>query len=403
MMLLAIAALACATWIYLAFGRGNFWRALQDDQAMHDALRKQSDACPDAPAKSSAVTTWPRVVAIIPARNEAELIATTVGSLLAQRYEGELSIVVVDDHSEDETASVATDAAKDAGLAQRLVVLASPPLPAEWTGKLWAIAQGVAYAECAAGTPEFLLFTDADIRYPPDAVAALVFSALEKGLVLSSLMVKLRCESLAERLSIPAFVFFFQMLYPFAWVNDKNRRTAAAAGGCMLVRREALREAGGIASIRGELIDDCALARRLKPHGPVSLLLSEHVRSLRAYSSLDDIRRMVARSAYAQLRFSRLRLAMVVLAMLVLFIAPVVLTVAGEGWTRALALAAWVSMALLFVPMQKRYRAPLWWTLALPAIAAAYLAFTIESAFQHMRGRGGMWKGRTQGSAANMR
>ncbi len=400
MIALTLAALACATWVYLAFGRGEFWRALQDDSAMHEALRELQR---DTLTRAGPATSWPRVVAIIPARNEAELIATTVESLLAQRYAGEFSIVVVDDHSEDETAAIATGSAKDAGLSKRLTVLASPPLPAGWTGKLWATAQGVAHAENLAEPPLFLLFTDADIRYEPDAVAALVFSAVEKELVLSSLMVKLRCESLAERMSIPAFVFFFQMLYPFAWVNQKNRRTAAAAGGCMLVRRESLREAGGIASIRNELIDDCALARRLKPHGPIHLVLGEHVQSLRAYPSLHDIRRMVARSAYAQLRFSPWRLAMVVLAMLVIFIAPVALAVAGEGWARALALTAWGSMALLFVPMLQRCRASSWWALALPAIAAAYLAFTIESAFQHFRGRGGVWKGRVHGSVADTR
>ncbi len=390
---LFVASIACATWVHLALGRGSFWRALQDDQAMHDALL-------DSRHDASAVKSWPRVVAIIPARNEAELVGTTVTSLLAQRYDGALAIVVVDDHSEDGTAAVAARAASDAGFPERLTVLASPPLPAGWTGKLWAIAQGVAHAEALAGPPEFLLLTDADIRYEPDVVAALVFSALERQLVLSSLMVKLRCESFAERSSIPAFVFFFQMLYPFAWINQPNRRTAAAAGGCMLVRRKALREAGGIASIRSELIDDCALARRLKPHGAIGLALGEKVQSLRAYPSLHDIRRMVARSAYAQLRFSPWRLALVTLAMLVIFVAPVPLAVVGEGWTRVLALAAWGLMALLFAPMARRYRVSVWWGMALPAIATAYLAYTIESAIQHFRGRGGMWKGRVNGSAA---
>ena len=388
---LSIAALACAVWVYLALGRGGFWRARQDDRAMYDAL-------PDTQHEARAATSWPRVVAVIPARNEAELVSTTVGSLLAQRYAGEFSIIVVDDQSEDGTAAAASRAANDAGFAKRLTVLASPPLPEGWTGKLWAIAQGVAYAETLPDSPEFLLLTDADIRYAPDAVAALVFSAVENDSDLSSLMVKLRCESFAERAFIPAFVFFFQMLYPFAWVNQPNRRTAAAAGGCMLVRRLALREAGGIASIRGELIDDCALARRLKSRGPIRLALGERVQSLRAYPSVREIRRMVVRSAYAQLRFSPWRLVVIALAMLMVFVAPVLLTFAGHGWTRALALAAWGLMAVLFAPMQKRYRLPVWWGVALPAIALAYLAFTVESAYQHFRGRGGMWKGRAHGA-----
>ncbi len=400
MIALTIATLACAAWLYLAFARGNFWRALEDDRAMYQALLEQQM---DARVGARAAKPWPRVVAIIPARNEAELVATTVGSLLAQRYQGELSIIVVDDHSEDGTAAVATHAAEHAGLAERLTVLASPPLPADWTGKLWAIAQGVAHAESLVEPPEFVLLTDADIRYEPDALAALVFSAVEKQLVLSSLMVKLRCESFVERLSIPAFVFFFQMLYPFAWINQTNRRTAAAAGGCMLVRRKTLHEVGGIASIRGELIDDCALARLLKPHGSISLALSEHVQSLRAYRSLHDIRKMVARSAYTQLGYSPWRLVTVVLAMLVIFIAPVPLSFVGEGGTRALALAAWGLMTMLFVPILERYRVTRWCTIALPAIATAYLAFTIESAIEHFRGRGGMWKGRVNGSVADTR
>lgn len=349
---------------------------------------------------ASATTSWPRLVAVIPARNEAELVGITVGSLLAQRYEGELSIVVVDDHSEDGTAAAARRAARDAGASERLTVLASRRLPTDWTGKLWAVGQGVGYSDALSEPPDFLLLTDADIHYAPDAVAALVLSALENRLVLSSLMVKLRCESFAERAFIPAFVFFFQMLYPFAWINQPNRRTAAAAGGCMLIRRQALREAGGIASIRNELIDDCALARRLKRHGPIHLALSERVRSLRAYPSIGDIRRMVVRSAYAQLRFSPWRLGMVVLAMFVVFLAPVLLTFTTHGLTRVLALATWILMAALFAPIQKRYQVPVRWGIALPLIATAYLAFTIESAYQHFRGRGGMWKGRVHASAS---
>jgi hopene-associated glycosyltransferase HpnB len=218
--------------------------------------------------------------------------------------------------------------------------------------------------------------------------------------VLSSLMVKLRCESFAERTLIPAFVFFFQMLYPFAWVNQPNRRAAAAAGGCVLLRRSELQAAGGIAAIRGSLIDDCALARLMKPRGPIRLALGEHVQSLRPYVQFEEIRRMVVRSAYAQLQFSPWRLTLVVLAMLMVFVAPVVLTLWADGWVRLIAFATWITMAALFIPMAKRYRVPLWSCIALPAIASVYLAFTIESAYQHLRGRGGLWKGRVNGPAA---
>ena len=386
-----VAVLAAACWIYLVFARGGFWRARPDDRAMHEAMR--------AAERRGTIAAWPRVAVVIPARDEAETVGVTVASLLAQRYAGELSVVVVDDHSDDGTADVARRAAGELGQAERLTVLRAPPLPAGWTGKLWAVATGVAHVDALPEAPEYLLLTDADIRYRPDAVAALVFSAVECRLVLSSLMVHLRCESAAERALIPAFVYFFQMLYPFAWVADPKHRTAAAAGGCMLVRRDALGAAGGIAAIRTALIDDCALARRMKPVGPIALALADQVASLRAYPSLHDIRRMVVRSAYAQLKGSPWLLIGVVLAMSVLFIAPVVLTF-GEGWARGIALATWALMAFSYVPILRRYRVGFGWALALPGIAATYLAFTIESAVQHWRGRGGLWKGRVQGTTA---
>ena len=379
---LVVAMVCAAVWIYLAVARGGFWRGRPDDREMHEAL-----AADGRPA-------WPAVVAVVPARDEAELIGATVASLLAQRYGGPLSVIVVDDHSDDGTADVARRAAVTAGCPDRLTVIAAPTLPADWTGKLWAVANGVEAAASRDDAPRFLLLTDADIRYTPDAVAALVSSALDHRLVLSSLMVRLRCQSFAERTLIPAFVFFFQMLYPFTWVNQPHRRTAAAAGGCMLVDRQALQAAGGIASIRGELIDDCALARRLKTQGPIRLALGERVQSLRAYPAFDDVRRMVVRSAYAQLRFSPWRLACVVVAMLFVFLAPVVLALSPDAWTRALAIATWALMSVLFVPMSKRYGVPAWSALALPVIAGLYLAWTVESAIRHARGRGGVWKGR---------
>ena len=389
---LSIALLALAIWVYLAMGRGGFWRPGQDDRAMHTGLRG-----------GAAPKVWPRVVAVIPARDEAALVGETVGSLLGHPYAGDLSVVVVDDHSVDGTADAARRAAVRAGAPERLTVLEAAPLPAGWTGKLWALSHGIAYADALPDPPRYLLLTDADIRYEADAVSALVSSAVENRLVLSSLMMRLRCESFAERTLIPAFVFFFQMLYPFAWIKQADRRTAAAAGGCVLLDRRALQAAGGIASIRGALIDDCALAARMKPQGSIQLALATHVESLRPYPRFDDIRRMVVRSAYAQLCFSAWRLVFVVLAMSLVFLAPVVLTVIGDGWTRSLALGAWALMAGLFVPMLRRYQVPAWWSLGLPLVAAIYLAFTIESAWLHSRGRGGAWKGRVQAGAADSR
>ncbi len=380
---LVTGVLVAAIWCYLAVGRGGFWRGRENDRAMP---RDVGDA-----------RSWPRVVAVIPARDEAELVGATVASLLGQRYDGAFSVVVVDDHSDDGTADAARRGAASVDALDRLVVLAAPPLPGDWTGKLWAVASGVAHCEALDPPPDYLLLSDADIVHGPGTLGALVSYAVAGRLVLSSLMVALRCESVAERALIPAFVFFFQMLYPFAWVADPARRMAAAAGGCMLVERRALRDAGGMAAIRGSLIDDCALARALKPRGPIRLALAEHVASARPYDTFGEIRRMIVRSAYAQLQFSPSLLLGVAAAMLLVFVAPVGLALSAHGAAQVLGIAAWIAMALLFMPTLARYRVARGWGFGLPAIAVVYLAFTIESAVRHLRGSGGMWKGRANG------
>ena len=371
-----LAALTLAVWLYLIAARGGFWLAAERD------------------AGGPPPRHWPAVVAVIPARDEAEGIGECIGSLLRQDYPGRFAIIVVDDQSADDTAAIARRAADAAGSSERLTVLSGHPLPAGWTGKLWAMRQGI--DEAQTGDPVYLLLTDADIAYAPDSLTRLVAGTERDGLVLNSLMVKLRSESIAERGLIPAFVFFFQMLYPFAWVNRPDRTTAAAAGGCMLVRSAALKAAGGIESIRGALIDDCALAQRLKRQGPIRLALTERVRSIRAYPSLRDIRRMVARSAYAQLRFSPLLLAGTVAGMALTYVAPVLLALFGNGLARAFGIAAWAIMAVAFQPTLRLYRLSPLWGLALPAIALVYMAFTLDSAYQHARGAGGLWKGRVQ-------
>jgi hopene-associated glycosyltransferase HpnB len=374
---LAIALAALAIWLYLIFARGFFWRAaVRDDW--------------DAPAPAA----WPAVTAVIPARDEADVIGTSIASLLRQSYPGTFTVILVDDQSRDGTAEVAKRTADEAGAADRLTVLSGRPLPDGWTGKLWAVQQGVAHAE--AGAPRYLLLTDADIAYTPDALQRLVAHAEGRGLVLASLMAKLRCESLAERGLIPAFIFFFEMLYPFAWVNRPERATAGAAGGCMLVRRDALREAGGIEAIRAELIDDCALARRLKARGPIWLALTDRVMSLRPYPHVGDIRRMVARSAYCQLQYSPLLLAGTVAGMGLTYLAAPLLALFATGWPQALGALVWLMMAVAFQPVLQFYRVSPLWGAALPGIALAYLAFTLDSAYQHARGRGGLWKGRVQ-------
>jgi len=343
------------------------------------------------------------VVAVIPARDEAEVIGESLASLLRQDYPGAFTVIVVDDHSRDGTAATARHTAAAAGAADRLTVLSAPALPAGWTGKLWAENQAVKLAASLPDPPEFLLLTDADIHYAADTLRRLVAHAERSGLVLTSLMAKLRCESAAERAFIPAFIFFFQMLYPFAWVNRTERDTAAAAGGCMLVRRKSLAATGGTESIRGQLIDDCALARRLKRQGPIWLGLTDRVRSVRPYRSLGEIRRMIVRSAYAQLRFSPWLLVLTVLGMVIAYLAPPLFALGSVGLPQWLGIAAWAQMAAALQPTLRFYGASPWYGLALPAIAAVYVVFTLDSAYQHVRGRGGMWKGRTHAPSAQKR
>ena len=374
-----IASIVLAIWLYLIAARGGFWRAAERDD--------ESVAPPAA---------FPAVTAVIPARDEAECIGQTVTSLLRQNYPGELSVIVVDDQSRDATAELARNAATLIGAGERLTVLPGRPLPAGWTGKLWAQQQGVEFAVIGTVPPAYLLLTDADILYAEDAVAALVAQAQAHGLVLTSLMAKLRCKSFAERLAVPAFIFFFQMLYPFAWANDPRRATAAAAGGCMLVRRDALQQAGGLAAIRGALIDDCALAKELKRQGPISIALTDRVHSIRAYPAIADIRRMVSRSAYAQLNYSPLLLAGTVIGLALTYLAPVGLALFARGLPQFIGLFAWLLMAFAFRCTLRFYGLSMLWAPLLPAIAAMYMAFTLDSAYQHARGRGGMWKGRAQ-------
>jgi len=374
MVVILLAAAALAVWVYLIAGRGGFWLATERD------------------AGGPAPPAWPAVTAVIPARDEAEGVGQTVASLLQQDYPGPFSIILVDDQSSDGTAEAARHAA--AAAPDRLTIVPGAALPAGWTGKLWAMKQGLERA--LIGEPTYLLFTDADIVYGPDALTRLVSQAQANGLALNSLMVALRCESFAERAFVPAFIFFFQMLYPFAWVNRRDRAIAAAAGGCMLVRRDALSAAGGIEAIRNALIDDCALARNLKRQGPIRLSLTERVHSIRSYPSVQDIRRMVARSAYAQLRYSPLLLAGTIAGMTLVYLLPVVLALFGHGLAQTFGLLAWALMTIAFLPILRFYRLSPLWGPFLPLIALGYMAFTIDSAYQYARKRGGLWKGRVQ-------
>ena len=288
------------------------------------------------------------MTAIVPARDEADVVTRSLGSLLAQDYPGALHIILVDDNSTDGTGDVAR--ALDHG--GRLEVISGAPLAGGWTGKLWAQNQGVA----RAGNVDYLLLTDADIAHAPDTLRSLVARAEAGGLVLTSLMAKLTVETWPEKLLIPAFIFFFDMLFPFAWVNDPRRRTAAAAGGVMLARREALETAGGLAAIRGAIIDDCALGAAMKRQGPIWLGLTERARSLRPYASFGEIARMVSRSAYAQLNYSPALLAGTILGMALVYLAGPILALFGHGLARWAGLGAWLAMAFAFQPMLRLYR-----------------------------------------------
>lgn len=375
----AIAGLSLLIWVYLVAAHGRFWLAAERD-----------DTVPPPPA------AWPAVAAVVPARNEADCVADSVGSLLRQDYPGPFTVVLVDDDSTDGTAMVAREAAAAAGQGDRLDVIGGGGLPAGWTGKLWAVKRGTERAENLPASPKYLLLTDADITHTPDSLRALVARAEAGSLVLTSLMARLRCKSLVERIHVPAFIFFFQMLYPFAKVNRPDDATAGAAGGCMLVEAAALRRAGGIAAIRDALIDDCSLAAKLKQEGPIYLGLTDRVHSIRPYETWDDVRKMIARSAYAQLRYNPLILAGTTLGMGLTYVAPPLLSVAGSGLAQAMALLAWGLMALSFQPTLRFYRMSPLWGPALPGIALLYMFYTLDSAYQYVMGRGGAWKGRAQ-------
>jgi hopene-associated glycosyltransferase HpnB len=378
-----IAVIILAAWLYLLLLHGRFWLGLEREERVQPALRGPRQ--------------WPRVVAVVPARNEADMVPRSLASLIAQDYPGEFSIVLVDDQSSDGTAAAALKLTEKPD--RKINVVPGSPLPPAWTGKVWAMQQGIAFAGAAQPSPQYLLLTDADIAYQPGVLTTLVACATSEQRVLTSVMAKLNCDSFAEKALVPAFIFFFQMLYPFAWVNSRAATAAAAAGGCMLVESAALERAGGMAAISGALIDDCALAKIMKAQGPIWLGLSERVTSMRSYETIEDIHRMVARSAYAQLRYSPLLLIATVLGMGLVFLAPALVAVFTGYPANALAATTYLLMVTAYQPTLRLYnRSPLW-GFALPLIATAYLGFTLDSAYQHSRGRGGLWKGRIQAEA----
>lgn len=365
--MLPLTVLAVIVWLYLLLGHGRFWRSE-----------------PELPAVQPSVA--PAVAVIIPARDEADLIATSLRSLLAQNYPGPYRIILVDDGSTDPTAAIARSLGEP-----RLTVVAGRPRPAGWSGKLWAVAQGIA----EAGNVPWLLLTDADIEHLPDHLSALIAKQQTTGCDLLSEMVALRCNSVAERFLVPAFVFFFQLLYPFFWVNDPQRGTAAAAGGTILISRQALARIGGMESIQAALIDDVALAQAVKRGGRIWLGHSVLARSLRPYPAFGDIWRMVARTAYVQLGYSPLLLIGTLAGMALIWLLPPAAALFAHGAPRWLGLVAWVMLCASYLPTLSRYRQSPFWAPLLPLIAAFYMAATLGSAANHYRGRGVAWRGRS--------
>ena len=384
-MMLGLTGLSLLIWIVLVTLRDGFWKT---DQRLPDV----GDFFQHHPA--------PPLVIVIPARNEAEMLPQSLRSLLKQTYPGPFSIVLVDDHSSDNTAQVARDLSKDSGV--EVVIVVGETLPAGWTGKLWALEQGLQVA--AKLKPEYVLLTDADIFHSSDSLTQLMHQAIVQRCDLVSLMVRLRTESFWERVLIPAFVFFFAKLYPFRAVNHPNRSIGAAAGGCSLIRWAALEKMGGISSIRGALIDDCTLGQALKRNGNIWLGLTTDTLSLRPYDSLASIWAMVSRSAYAQLNYSPLLLVGTVFGMAIVYGMPMVGL--GFGWIQrdgivfSVALLTYGLMTWAYHPIVRFYQQPSWMSLGLPGIAALYLLMTLDSARQSMQGKGGAWKGRVYPSSA---
>ena len=381
-MMTFLALLSLAAWIYLNFFHGRFWRA---DQRL---------------GVSPSPASWPRVVAIIPARNESETIGEVVAAHMAADYAGEFSVVLVDDNSTDDTAERALQHVQGRGGARPLTVIDGAPLAEGWTGKLWAVHQGLETAQAAS--PDYILLTDADIVMAPHALKRLVAKAEAETLSLVSLMARLDARGFWGGLLVPAFIYFFQKLYPFPRANDPNENTAAAAGGCMLVRVDALDEIGGVAAIRDRLIDDCALARAVKDSSPaakiwIGLAENEAV-SRRDNRALQSIWNMVARTAYAQLNRSPALLAGTVIGMALIYLAPPVIALSyaahGDGLATGLALLAWGLMARTYWPTLRLYGQQTWQSASLPVAAAFYAAMTAHSAIRDWRGEGGQWKGR---------
>lgn len=378
---LTLTFISLITWLFLLLFWGQFWRVNHQLETNKSVIEKP----------------LPKVCVIVPARNEANVIPISLRSLLLQDYTGNFTIFLVDDQSSDGTANFAQGVAYALDKTDKLQIVSSASLPTGWTGKLWAMAQGVEKA--SELTPDYFLLTDADIQHDLSNLRRLVAKAESQNLDLVSIMVRLRCQSFWEQLLIPAFVFFFQKLYPFSWVNNPKKTTAAAAGGCILIHRESLNRIGGLQIIRQALIDDCSLAKAVKSnHGKIWLGLSTSTISLRPYDSLKTIWDMVARSAYTQLNYSPVLLVGSLLGMTLVYLLPpigIILGVLlGNCPITLVSFTAYLLMTFAYLPIIRFYKCPAIFAFSLPIIAFLYTLMTVDSALRHWQGRGGEWKGR---------
>jgi hopene-associated glycosyltransferase HpnB len=378
-MLTTIAGLvSLLIWVYLLLARGAFWQVRRGIAPESVSNKIQG-----------------LMAVIIPARNEAAVVGESILSLLSQTCSESLHIFLVNDGSTDSTVQIALQTAALAGKAAALTVIEGQPLPPGWSGKVWAMHQGVERARKL--NPRFFLFTDADIVHEPESISTLASLAEAGHYDLASYMVKLHCETLAEKFLVPAFVFFFFKLYPPVWIRDRRRRTAGAAGGCILVRPEALDRFGGLAAIRAEIIDDCALARQVKRSGgSLWLGLTNSARSIRPYRSLSEIGRMISRTAFNQLNHSAMMLFLSLLGLAFTYLLPPLLLFSPSSPARTSGAVAWFMMMLSYLPMVRFYRLSPLWVVPLPWVALFYMGATLHSAFKFWAGRGGEWKGRAQ-------
>ena len=372
-----LSSISLMIWLYLALLHGNFWN-------------------PPSIKKAKKISKYPEITILIPARNEAKYIKNSLMSLLRQNYEGKYRAIVVDDSSSDATLEIVKGISKKNN---KIHVMQGKVLKEGWAGKVWAQYQGINFIKKKFPNSKYILFTDADIAHSPNNLKNLTIKAESESLDLVSLMVLLKANNFSEKILIPAFVFFFQKLYPFEWVNDPRRKIAAAAGGCMLVNYFTLKKSGGIEKIKNQIIDDCALARILKKNGRIWLGITKETKSLRNYKKISEIWSMVTRSAYDQLNYSILLLIICAFGMFCTYMIPVIALSVGffdeNNYLFFTGLIAWFIMSYTYIPTLRNFNEKSFMATFLPIASIFYTLTTIDSARMHLWGSGGSWKDRS--------